>query len=346
MGACEMFNLVKEGVSSAAQADMIMCYVKMMNEGYAFENVVDEDGNLATPDIYDGEWHIFNLNIENDVGEDGGAPDRVKMKIVKDDVGSITEFVMFMCAEVEGELVQNEYTRQVIDGASLTMRAVGNHQDQYWTGSHAVSVSGTLDADGAFLEKVVTIDNSGYSDIDGSSEHGVFTQIPGSFTFVGYRQGTWNEPENGEGTHQDSIYGVGEMLGDTSESIASLAMGDGAVSYDSMGTYVPLEGEAGNYANSGIEAWLGDTTEPLIPAEDSEFYESAAAGELPEVADVTIAFAADETWDCNDDVGVGILTFVDAVSQQAMNEACSDLVFDHQWINCWELIEQEGGAEE
>lgn len=342
MGACEIFNLVKEGVSSAAQADMIMCYVKTMNEGYAFDNVVDEDGNLASPDIYDGQWHIFNLNIESNEEEGGGGPDRVKMRIVKDaDTGSITEFVMFMCAEAQEGLVQNEYTRQVIDGTSLSMRAVGNHQDQYWTGSHAVSVSGTLDASGAFLEKVVTIDNAGSSDMDASSEHGVLTQEPGVFSFVGYRQGTWTDPQSGTGTHQDAIYGVGEMLGDTSDSIVNLAMGDGAVSYDSLGTYEPLVGEAGNYTHSGIEAWLGDTTEPVLPPEDSEFYEAASAGELPEIVDVAISFAADETWDCTDDVGAGILTFVEATSQVAMDAACSGLVFDHQWINCWEIIEQQ-----
>ena len=124
MGGCEMFNLVKEGVASAAQADQILCYVASMNAQESFADLVDSEGSAIN--IYDGAWHIFNLNITGEEEEEGGgAPSRVKMKIVKDADGSIVDFTMFMCAETEAGLAQNEYTKQVIDGTSLVMRAIG-----------------------------------------------------------------------------------------------------------------------------------------------------------------------------------------------------------------------------
>jgi len=320
-GACEITNIVKESIGSAAQADQILCYVGTMND--SFDNLVDANGDAI--DIYDGQYHIFNLNIS----DDDYAPDRIKMKIVKDSNGSITSFEMFMCANSPAGPVQNEYTSQEINGTAFTMRAVGNHADQEGTGSHAVDVTGTLNDSGVFVEKIITTANSGTWGSDQGASYGVLTQVPGEFDFSGYRYGSYQDPENGEGSYEDAIYGAGELLNDTSANIQLLAMGDGAVQFSSAG----LSGEE-EWVHQDSEAWDGDTT---LPVDTNEFLEEALSGSLPDVSDVSIAFATDETWDCTDDVGVGIVD-LPAASQENLNTACSAYGFDHEWIHCWEVI--------
>ncbi|MFH1831002.1 MAG: hypothetical protein ABH871_09550 [Pseudomonadota bacterium] len=334
-GACEVFNLVKEGISSAAQADMILCFTSYMNSQDSFQGLTDANGSAI--DIYDGEWHIFNLSIESD----NGAPDRVKMRISKNDAGSITSFEMFMCSLVNNTLVQNEYTGQTISGASLSMRGLGQFTDANGSGWHSVDVTGTLNADGYFTEKVIAVRNKGNWGGGMGWEEGTLTQTPGSFHFSGYRAGSWNE--NGDsGTHQEAGYSLGEMLGDTSTNIAQLAMGDGAVKYSSQGTYNNEYGQGTYGPDTGVDAWLGDTGLPVDPVTDSLFYNTASDGDLPTVqtTEIAFAFAANETWDCTDDVGVGIVD-LPASSQANMDAACSAYMFNHNWINCWEIIEQQ-----
>lgn len=325
MGGCEMFNLIKQGVASAAQADMILCFIAAMNDQDSFANLSDSSGDSV--DVYDSAWHIFNLNIVSDDEEDG-APDRIKMRVVKDESGSITNFEMFMCSLVDGSLVQNEYTSQEISDSSLAMTAVGFHSDAYGSGGHSVDVTGTLDGSGAFTERIVTLSDSGNYGGGLHSQSGILTQLPGSFAFEGYRYGTHEG-----GSYQDVIIGIGEMLGDNSSELSSLAVGDGAVVYSSSGTY-----DGGTYEHSGTDAWLGDGCLPIEPPDSSSFYEEANAGTLPTVGDVSIGFAADQTWDCTDDVGVGIVD-LPITEQSMMNAACSAYAVDHEWVNCWEIIQ-------
>jgi hypothetical protein len=320
-GACEMTNIVKENIGSAAQADMILCYVATMND--SFDNLTDADGDLV--DVYDGQYHIFNLNIS----DDDYAPDRIKMKIVKDSGDSITSFEMFMCANSPDGPVQNEYTSQTIDGTAFTMRAVGNHTDQEGTGSHAVDVVGTLNESGEFVEKEISIANLGTWGGDQGGSYGVLTQTPGSFLFSGYRYGSYTDPQNGPGTYEDAIYGAGELLNDTSTNIQTLAMGDGAVHFSSSGT----SGEE-EWLDQDSDAWDGDTT---LPVDTNEFLDTAINGDLPTVEELSISFTSSDTWDCADDVGVGIVDLPEA-SQEAMNESCSAYVFDHEWVHCWEVV--------
>jgi hypothetical protein len=333
-GGCEMFNLVREGVSSAAQADMILCYVDYMNNMDSFSNLVDQSGNPI--DVYDGQWHIFNLDI---VGDEY-APDRVKMRIVKNAAGSITSFEMFMCANTPGGIVQNEYTRQSIDGTSFEMRAIGQQADAEGSGWHSVDVTGTLNSSGAYTQKAITVRNKGSWGGAGnlSWEEGTVTQTPGNFTFSGYQAGNWQEG-TANGTYGNSCYGLGEMLGDTSTELNQLAMGDGAAKYDISGTWSDPNGQ-GTYEEVGTDAWLGDDASPVVPPSDSGFYNAANAGDLPTIQtqEITIGFGTGESWDCTDDVGVGIVDLPQA-QQSAMNAACSEYVFDYGWINCYYIIE-------
>lgn len=322
MGACEMVNIVKESIGSAAQADMILCYVATMND--SFDGLTDANGDEI--DVYDGEYHVFNLNIS----DDDYAPSRIKMKIAKNAAGSITSFEMFMCANSGDTLVQNEYTSQTISGSDFSMRAVGNHSDAEGTGSHSVDVSGTLNSGGEFLERAITISNSGTWGGSENSSYGVFTQTPAAFDFSGFRYGTYIDPQQQTGTYQDAIYGNGELLGDNSSNIQLLAMGDGAVQYAS-------EGGSGEdiWAHAGTDSWDGDTT---LAVDSNDYTESASAGSLPSVSTVSIAFADSETWDCTDDVSVGIVDLPEA-NQETLNATCSAYVFDHEWIQCWDVIE-------
>lgn len=335
MGACEMFNLVKDGIASAAQADMILCFVSYINEAALFDGLTDVNGDAI--DIYDGAYHIFNLNIDGDEE----APDRVKMKLVKNDEGAITSFEMFMCRESEGTLVQNEYASQTLDGASLTMNALGMHADQEGQGWHSVDVVGSLDADGLFLSKEITVANVGEWGGNPNWQEGVLVQEPGSFTFSGYRAGSYSDGDN-SGSYQDAAYGEGEMLGDSSTTITDLAMGDGAVQFYSLGTYVDSVYGEGTYGPfDETVAWLGDNGQPVEPPSDSAFYAAASEGTLPDIVAeaITISFLSDEQWDCSDDVSVGIVE-LPSVSADLMNAACSEYIFSHDWVNCYDVIEQ------
>jgi len=358
MGSCSMFNNVKDGIISAAQGDQILCYVKHMQTSFA--EVTDADGDPI--DVYDGEWHIFNMNIIDcstdaecvDISGEGstcntdgkcelagevvgGSPSRVKMQIVKNAAGSITSFEMFMC---DANLVQNEYTKQTINDGALVMRAIGHFTSGTASGSHSVDVEGTLNSDSNYMDKIITLKNYGSFGGEGNTnwQEGTLTQGPGTFVFSGYNSGAYSY-DGGTGTHADIVYGSGEMLGDSSADISAMAMGDGAVKYSSSGT----SGDG-----SGVDAWLGDGAVPVIPATDSSYYNTANDGVLvtAKTEIISFTFAAAELWGCDDDVGVGI-DDMPSSSQADMDAACSQFGgFSRDWINCQSIIEQEQEPEQ
>jgi len=250
---CETFNVARDAIVSAAQADTILCYVQNMSS--LISDITDNDGHPI--DVYDGEWHIFNLNI---TGAGDGSPDKVKMQIIREGE-NITSFKMFMCVRDGEGLIQNEYTEQLLDGDGLSMTAKGRYRDE-WAGTHEVNVTGEFDDDGAYTQKTIETKNSG-SEI-GNEENTnwqevTFTQTPGEFTVSGYQRGNHTD-QGGSGTYQQAAYGVGQMLGDASPVIANLAMGNGAVNVDSAYTWDNDEhGQGGEDFPSEVFAWLGDT---------------------------------------------------------------------------------------
>jgi len=332
MGACNTFNMLKQGVNSASQADMILCFVSSLNNNFS-SGVTDADGNPVTVDIYDGNYHIFNMNIVGDTG----APDRVKMKIVKTG-NSITEFKMWMCKKTGADvLYQNEYTDQAMSGSSITMNALGLYSEGGNSGRHYVHVTGSLDANRVYTTKTITTKNWNTQSVDPTSwSETILTQTPGAFSFSGYNKGSWSSGEE-TGTYEDTSVGLGQMIGDTG-ALTALAMGDGAVKYTQGGT-----SGAGEYSQSGTNPWNGDTTYPELPA-DNDYYATADADTytVPEVqatvsADTWIAFSADQTWDCTDDVGVGIYNMPES-NYTTLATECSEYSFDHNWINCYTVI--------
>lgn len=336
MGACEVFNVVRQSVLSAAQADRILCYVQAMAALDTFEGLTDSAGNPVVID--DGSWHIFNMNFE---GADEGAPSRVKMRIQKTG-DAITSFTMFMCQGSGDSIAQNEYTSQTIDGSNFVMTAKGMYSDGEWTGRHQVDVTGALNASNAFTSKTVTAKDYG-SAIGGANlnwQESTLAQLPGAFALSGYRYGNYTDPEGGTGTSQEAAYSKGQMLGDSvvDRTIANLAMGDGAVKVD--GAYTSSRWGAYD-PDPSVDAWLGDGAEVLTPASDSAYYADANAGTLPTVgAQPSIEFTADQTWDCTDG-GIAYAT-LPVVSLPAIESACSQYggMGGDSWINCYEQIGQ------
>lgn len=339
MGACETFNVAKDAVSSAAQADQTLCYVKQMNDSFA--GLTDASGNPV--DVYDGEWHILNLDL---VGADDGAPEKIKMRIVKDDAGNISSFQMFMCNRISGELSQTEYVDQTLSGTSFAMSGKGHYADAMWSGSHEVDVTGTLNSSGAFTNRVISVRNTG-GEVSGSNvnwQESTFTQAPGDFVLSGYRYGMYTDWNGGQGTSQEATYGVGEMLGDTSTSVADLALGDGAVNVDTYYTWTKnsMWPDDPGYDDRPAEpnAWLGDGAIIVDPVTDSPFYGEAVAGTLPAVvtSQISIEFTAAETWDCSDDVSAAVT--MPAVEESTIKAACDKFNMGNNWINCYQLIQK------
>lgn len=332
LGACEMFNQIKEGISSAAQADMILCFVKQMDAAAKFRGLVDANGSSI--DIYDGHYHIFNLN-DGGTSQDEGAPNRVKMKISKDSNGNISQFEMFMCRLViggGGALEQNEYTSQTINGTDYAMRAIGSFQDRNGSGSHSVDVAGVLDTSGKFTNKVITIKNTGNWGGSNNWGEGTLTQTPAAFSFSGYHKGGYVDQQSGlSGTYEDRAYSLGQMLGDSSTSLRSLAMGEGAVLVGKNGS--SPHGDI--YLMVGSEAWNGDSGVPMLT---NDYIANVLSGTLSTAqASLSLSFAATEQWDCSDDVGTGIVA-LPQIDFDSIENSCSDYNFSHEWIDCYNNI--------
>lgn len=317
--ACEMFNLFKEAINSASQADMIICYVGHMNENFS-TGVTDGDGSLITGvDIYDGEYHIFNLNVTGD----NEAPSRVKMKLTKNAAGSVNSFEMFMCGGSGENMTQNEYASQTIsDENVLEMSARGRHQSAEGSGWHSVIVSGILNNSGAYNSKTIQIENSGeWGSYGPSWEVGTLVQAGDGYSFSGYRANLYNEEVN-----YDAAYSAGQVLNATSSSPQLMALGDGAANHET----------SWDESGGGVASWNGDTGLSV----ESNDYTTAVSSEMVPTASETrlsITFALDQRWECNDDVGVGILTMPE-VASSSLSAACSDYSISHDWINCWGII--------
>jgi len=308
--------------------DTILCYVAQMSS--TFEDLTDSEG--AEVDVYDGEWHIFNLNLINDIGEDDGAPDRVKMRVIKNADGSIESFEMFMCSLIEGTLVQNEYAKQVIDGTSITMKQLGQRVEEDGLSLHYVDMSGSLNSDSAYTSKEITV--KGLRANGSNWEEATISQSPAAFNLSGYRTGSFVDDEfcPAGGEYAEAAYSIGQMLGDTSATLTDIAMGDGASQFSHLGSC----GDEEPHSDSGNEAWNGDTG---FPVDSNEYLADAIAGSLPTIESeaISISFAADETWDCTDDIGVGIVDFPES-PQSEMEAPCSSYRLGYEEIHCWEVI--------
>ena len=308
---CQGANIVKSALNDAARGDRILCYV---------QNVVSDNQELGV-DVYDGAEHIFDITDESE----GGAGFRVKMKITKQD-GVITNFQMWQC---END-AQKEYLGQNIDGSDFTMTAKEFYSDQS-SGSQQMAVTGTLNGDGEFTEKTIASDYT--NEWDGGSGYGssVIEQGFDQAVVSEWQQGTWTWTDgqnSDEGTYADRVYGITELL--NTSTLSTIAVGDGAAIGVASGTCSGCGG--GEYEQDFTEGWDGDTT-LSYPA--SAFIGDLSSDQIPDLGtEPTIAFSGEEVYDCTGD-SEGSLT----IDQTALDQACSDLDLGYDWVNCWDIVE-------
>ncbi|OVE80613.1 hypothetical protein BVY03_05780 [bacterium K02(2017)] len=155
VAACEMFNTTKTAITSAAQGDLIQCYVTT-----TFDNIAASNGI----DIYDGEYHVFALSFTgssfDEEEEDSGGPSKIKFKVVRDETsGTITQFEMFSCGDQGATDEQSMYLNQTILGSAFNMETInigsgsqGDSGTANW--KDRTTVAGTLNSSGSFVDQV------------------------------------------------------------------------------------------------------------------------------------------------------------------------------------------------
>ena len=321
LAMCEIGNTIKSLFNEAVMGDLILCFVQNI-----FNN---STGDI---NIYDGQEHIFAPEFA------AGEAFTVKLRITKDSVtDSVTDFQMWAC---EGG-VQTEYISQTISGSDFTMTSLYTYNDEFGTGGFSLAVDGDLNSEGNFTSKTIA---SSYSSewAEGGSGYGSktveqrFDQVAVSMFDAGEWSFTSAEGTQG-GIYSNRAYGVAELL--FTDSLATLAIGDGAASGVSAGTFT---GDFGGgqvfseaYEDDFLESFNGDTT--AVDADGNNFTDIAAAGTIPATSsEPTIAFSGDQAWDC-DDTGNAAVTI--AVDESSVMQACSHLQLGWEWVPCWSIIE-------
>lgn len=320
LAACEMFNQAKNAINQAGEGDLILCYVKQ----------------LASDDtsIYDGEYHAFDLGIEEGE-EEGGAPDHVKFKVTKSG-DLVTGFEMFGCRSGE----QVYYLNQTISGTDFSMSAKG----EFAQGSFSSAVTGTLNSSGQFVgTKTISMQSSGTFDGNLHYESITAEQTTSTINISGYNVGSFADQENGgNGSYSNAVAAFAQLLdanasGAAVYDIGLLALGEGAVSGLASGS-VDFDNPSFSdfeWDDNYQEAWNGDTTAVV---EDNDFLDLALAATLPTISASapTISFTGSEVYDCNT-ASEGTITG----SQEEMDTACAVYDLGHEWINCWDITGQD-----
>jgi hypothetical protein len=334
IASCEMFNMTKSAVQSAAQGDLILCYIQGLFKAAVAAGITDTNGSAI--DIYDGNTHTFTLDLTGvSTGEDdddGGGPDHVK-----NSGGAITDFKMWACESSS----QNEYISQTIADSTFTMKSISKHRGS--DGKNTINetaqidVSGTLNSSGKFTGTkniTLTIDA-------GSSWWGIMTfgQQASSATMTAYQSGTFSDPQSSATiTSTNSIYGTVQLLdGNATDAdpykIALLALGDGAVKGEWTGT---RGSEIWN--DTFVQSWNGDTATSVS---SNDYTEAATAATLTTKTEPTVAFSGDEAYDCSGTaeatISFATLSASGSLSKASVDLAgqCGHLQLSHSWLDCW-----------
>lgn len=340
LAACEMFNMTKTSINEAAQGDLIQCYVTSTFEA-------------ATPDtidIYDGEYHHFDLVFPE--GEDDGGPDHVKFKIGKDADGNINLFEMFSCQGGS----QDMYLIQEIDGTDFSMTFKMSGSEGAHSFADTATVTGTLNADGEFVDEVdgVASPKEIHMQHSGSSTSGddfwgdmTFYQYSDHGTLTGTMGGThiWTDPISGVSSSCSSsiltssyvVLNDGNPEGEPYE-IGLLEMGDGAASVSDTGSC----DDGGSWEHSVIEAWseAGAIGQALSDPTSSAYYAEVSDAVLTAASEPTISFG-DDTYDCGTAAEATINFGELASAGSNPMESCARLEMSHNHINCWQLIGEQ-----
>lgn len=323
--ACEMFNHTREAMRGAAQADMILCFVQAM-------------AGAIEGDIYDGEYHVLALDTsgfgEGDDSTMAGAPEKVRMRITKDENGNITNFEMNACQDG----ATKEYVSQTIDPATgeFTMNSKNMGEGGEGEYRYEIQVAATLNADGEFAgEKNITVLYSSESQYSITN----FTQTSSLMTAdsISVYSGEW---DGHTFTSLSQVQAAAELLDENvageEYDIGLVAMGDGAVKWG-----YSSEDEEGNelWSENGTEGWNGDTI--LVDSEVAADYIAMVTDAVlsENTTEPTIAFESGEDYDCSDEAE-GTIDMAEQ-EENVLNQ-CSDLMqIDGQWIDCWNTIQSD-----
>jgi hypothetical protein len=328
LAACNMYNMTKGALAQAAKGDLILCYVQAL-ASQAEDSV----------DVYDGNFHAFNLNFDDGDQGGNGPPDLIKFRVVKNSSGEITDFTMYACRNGQ----QAFYLNQSINGTSLTMTSI----DSDSRGGEHVEVAGSLNGSGQF-EGTKTIDiQSTYADnthgFDGhNSVH--FEQTSDTVLAHGYNTGSFSggftDPSSHvaftcTGSHTDSGYAKAELLNGDATDIGDMAVGDGAAKNQNSGSN-SCSGSSGSFTGSwnqtDVIAWNGDT---LLDEPTNDFVSAVQDQTLDSAGTVTVAFTGDQVYDCSDTPTITITGRASDVTQ------CANLNLDHSWVDCYTLTQPQ-----
>ncbi|MFQ5479556.1 MAG: dockerin type I domain-containing protein, partial [Candidatus Binatia bacterium] len=333
MAACEIANMTRIAMNAAAEADKILCYIQNAFTGVENQGV----------DIYDGNYHVFDLDFGSPSPGDGpgpeydGGPSSVKMKMVRTGE-TITGFEMFTCEETFDGRRQGEYINQSIDSTTFSMVAKGVRSDPNRSSdSHQVQVQGNLNDFGQFVgTKTITLSHNSNWGVDTGYGEMVVSQSADRVDLDGYDAGSYGEGDWAR-SYAHRVTAAVELfdtnvVGETYQ-ISLLALGDGAAKVSMR------DGTLYSWSDfTEVQGWNGETKQVDYDAA-ADFVSEVLDAELVEVADsVAIQFEEGQGWDCVD-TAEAVVT----IDQLALDMACAHLDLGYDWINCFELIQGIGG---
>ncbi len=301
-GSCEMVNRMRGAIGQAGQGAMIMCFMQQMF--------------ADNTDIYDGEYHAFDLDFA-DAESDTGAPDHIKIKVERDG-DAITSFEMFACQSG----TQNFYFNGTIDGTTLTIINKGSSATGEGTSvEFASTITGEVDDAGDFIgEKVIDLAYvNDFGDDSGNYCDTTTTATDTTIAFSGYCMNT------GSDSGAEALFAMADLDDNDSALIDEWGLGAGAAKIVSDFNTDGLEVEQG-WDDTGVideeSAYLSD--------------EDFVAGSVPATSDTApdVSFGSGQTYDCSDTVDETLTGTI-----ETLMTACSDYDLTQEHLECQEQTE-------
>ncbi len=272
-GACEMVNRGRGFLFEAAAPDEANCILQFLI------------GNNT--DFYDEEYHIIDI-VSYEDGED--FVERFRFKI-NGNPENVTGLTFYMCENA----AQSAYIQKTItDGVGYVLAKRSGEPENPEVNSYKalINVNGAVDSDGKFygLKRMLNRTSNTFSSGAVSENTYRIVQSPENIYFQAY----------GEQTDQDSstaFISFHELLDTNSDgasySLSKLAVGDGAIIYNSSGTALQ-------------EGWNGDTKE-LDNSVGPYSRINGLESELPSAQGSEIMdFTGNEIYDCSGDAEIVI----------------------------------------
>jgi len=310
---CRTANAVKQAINDAALGDILLCFVQTMASSGLF--------GLSDAQFYDGVFHTFALTSA------AGLIDHFRVKVLRNTLGQITDFTMQTCAN--GTLTG--FLSQTIQSNTMTMHSEGSVAAENIAGTYQIDVRGELNTNRLYTSKTVL--TGSVLNFFGNTYRGeqVFVQGANTYTLSGYEAGAYTF--NGfSGNFENQLYASGQLIdGNVSPSastydIGLLALGDGAATTILSNTF-----DTEQFTFNDVQSWNGDTTAIVA---SNEHTSAAQSGTPPNISIPNIQFTGDEVYDCSA-IPEATLT----LDVTAIENACAHLTLGHQWIDCWNIIE-------